>query len=233
MLIDERGRLGGTIGSPRRGRASGIPAAPRPRHRAGPARQSAPVARGDVSSGPQGGGPGPHQGRRARAHGRQPSIPGVGRRLPGRRALVAPAGTAHPRPLLHVPSGGPAGREDRRGMKESCYLVVWWVCQTPQIALFDHLEAAKAAASVRNALMVTVTGTAVATAYVTFSNSGMLDGYIIARFYVDGERRATSGFPVAAQSTVEGTLVATIQGCSSHRYSLDTCFPSGDSAGTC
>ena len=46
-------------------------------------------------------------------------------------------------------------------MKESCYLVVWWVCQTPQVALFDHLEAAKAAASVRNALMVTVTGTAV------------------------------------------------------------------------
>src|SRR2546430_14321407 len=71
------------------------------------------------------------------------------------------SGTAHPRPLLHVPAGGPAGREDRRGMKESCYLVVWWVCQTPQIALFDHLEAAKAAASVRNALMVTVTGTAV------------------------------------------------------------------------
>src|SRR5213592_310140 len=161
MLIDERGRLGGTIGSPRRGRASGIPAAPRPRHRAGPARQSAPVARGDVSSGPQGGGPGPHQGRRARPHGRQPSIPGVGRRFPRRRAAVAPEGAAHPRPLLYVPSGGPAGREDPRGMKESCYLVVWWVCQTPQVALFDHLEAAKAAANVRNALMVTVTGTAV------------------------------------------------------------------------
>ena len=78
-----------------------------------------------------------------------------------------------------------------------------------------------------------VTSTVIATAYVTFTNSGMLDGYIIARFYVDGERRATSGFLVAAQSTVEGTLVATIQGCSSHRYSLDTCFPSGDSAGTC
>jgi len=52
-----------------------------------------------------------------------------------------------------------------------------------------------------------VTSTVIATAYVTFTNSGMLDGYIIARFYVDGERRATSGFPVAAQSTVEGTLV--------------------------
>jgi len=78
-----------------------------------------------------------------------------------------------------------------------------------------------------------VTSTVIATAYVTFTNSGMLDGYIIARFYVDGERRETTGFPVAAQSTVEGTLVATIQGCSSHRYGLDTCFPSGDSAGTC
>src|SRR2546427_323222 len=30
-------------------------------------------------------------------------------------------------------------------MKESCYLVVWWVCQTPQVALFDHLESANAA----------------------------------------------------------------------------------------
>jgi len=78
-----------------------------------------------------------------------------------------------------------------------------------------------------------VTSTVIATAYVTFTNSGMLDGYIIARFYVDGERRTTSGFPVAAQSTVEGTLVATIQGCSSHRYSLDTCFPSADSSGPC
>src|SRR5437867_6027107 len=161
MLIGERGRLRGTIGSPRRGRAAGILAASRPRHRAGPVRQSAPVARGDVSSGPQSGGSRPHQGRRARPYGRQPSVPGLGRRFPRRRAPVAAAGAAHPRPLLYVPPGGPAGREDPRGMKESCYLVVWWVCQTPQVALFDHLEAAKAAANVRNALMVTVTGTAV------------------------------------------------------------------------
>ena len=77
-----------------------------------------------------------------------------------------------------------------------------------------------------------VTSTVIATAYVTFTNSGMLDGYIIARFYVDGERRATSGFVVAAQATVEGTLVATILGCLSHHYSLDTCFPSGEST-TC
>src|SRR2546428_112158 len=41
------------------------------------------------------------------------------------------------------------------------YVVVWWACQTPQVGLFDHLEAGKAAANVRNALRVTVTGTAV------------------------------------------------------------------------
>ena len=41
------------------------------------------------------------------------------------------------------------------------YLVVWWVAQTPQAALFTHTEAAKAAASVRNALMVTISGNTV------------------------------------------------------------------------
>ncbi len=46
-------------------------------------------------------------------------------------------------------------------MRESCYLVVWWVAQAPQVALFDQLEAAKAAASVRNALMVTFSGSSV------------------------------------------------------------------------
>ncbi len=44
---------------------------------------------------------------------------------------------------------------------KTCYLVVWWVSQTPHCALFDNLEAAKAAASVRNALMVTVSGSGV------------------------------------------------------------------------
>ena len=41
------------------------------------------------------------------------------------------------------------------------YLVVWWVAQTPHAALFDLQEAAKAAASVRNALMVTISGNGV------------------------------------------------------------------------
>jgi hypothetical protein len=77
-----------------------------------------------------------------------------------------------------------------------------------------------------------VTSSVIATAYVTLTNIGTVGGYIVARFYVDGERRATSGFVVAAQATVEGTLVATILGCLSHHYSLDTCFPSGEST-TC
>jgi len=77
-----------------------------------------------------------------------------------------------------------------------------------------------------------VTSSVLATAYVTFANSGTVDGYIIARFYVDGERRATRGFFVAAQATVQGTLEAAIVGCLSHHYSLDTCYPSGEST-TC
>ena len=41
------------------------------------------------------------------------------------------------------------------------HLVVWWVSQTPHCALFDNQEAARAAASVRNALMVTISGSGV------------------------------------------------------------------------
>jgi hypothetical protein len=40
----------------------------------------------------------------------------------------------------------------------SCYLVVWWMSQAPHAALFENHEAACAAASVRNALMVTFSG---------------------------------------------------------------------------
>ena len=77
-----------------------------------------------------------------------------------------------------------------------------------------------------------VPSSVLATAYVTFTNAGIVDGYIVARFYVDGERRATGGFVVAAEATIEEMLVATIMGCLSHHYSLDTCFPSGEST-TC
>src|SRR5947199_8519747 len=84
----------------------------------------------------------------------------MGHRLPGPRARLAPPRTTGSGPILRMPPREPEGREGRSRMK-TCYLVVWWVSQTPHCALFDNLEAAKAAASVRNALMVTVSGSGV------------------------------------------------------------------------
>jgi hypothetical protein len=43
-------------------------------------------------------------------------------------------------------------------MRKSSYLVIWWMAQAPHAALFEDRVAAEAAASVRNALMVTVSG---------------------------------------------------------------------------
>jgi hypothetical protein len=43
-------------------------------------------------------------------------------------------------------------------MRKSSYLVVWWMAQAPHAALFEDRVAAEAAASVRNALMVTLSG---------------------------------------------------------------------------
>lgn len=43
-------------------------------------------------------------------------------------------------------------------MKNSSYLVVWWMAQAPHAALFDDRVSAEAAASVRNALMITLSG---------------------------------------------------------------------------
>lgn len=77
-----------------------------------------------------------------------------------------------------------------------------------------------------------VTSSVLATAYVTLTNTGEADGHIVVRFYVDGERRATSGFYVARQATVAGTLTATIAGCFPHRYTVDTCYLTGEST-TC
>ncbi len=77
-----------------------------------------------------------------------------------------------------------------------------------------------------------VTSSVVATASVALTNTGGADGYIMVRFYVDGQRRATSGFYVAAQSAVHGTLTATISGCLTHHYGIDTCYPPSES-GTC
>jgi hypothetical protein len=43
-------------------------------------------------------------------------------------------------------------------MNRLAYLVVWWMSQVPYAALFENRIAAEAAASVRNALMVTISG---------------------------------------------------------------------------
>ena len=43
-------------------------------------------------------------------------------------------------------------------MRNHAFLVVWWMSQVPYAAIFDNRVAAEAAASVRNALMITVAG---------------------------------------------------------------------------
>jgi hypothetical protein len=43
-------------------------------------------------------------------------------------------------------------------MRNRAYLVVWWMSQIPYAAIFENRIAAEAAASVRNALMVAVSG---------------------------------------------------------------------------
>lgn len=45
-----------------------------------------------------------------------------------------------------------------RSGKKTYYLVLWWMSQTPYAAVFENQVAAEAAANVRNALLVTVTG---------------------------------------------------------------------------
>lgn len=38
------------------------------------------------------------------------------------------------------------------------YLVVWWMSQTPYAAVFENIASAEAAASVRNALLISLSG---------------------------------------------------------------------------
>ena len=76
------------------------------------------------------------------------------------------------------------------------------------------------------------TSSVVATAYVTLTNGGKADGYIVVRFHVDNVQRATGSFYVSADATVDGSLMATITGCYAHRYGVETCYPAGESA-TC
>ncbi|MGQ0797557.1 MAG: hypothetical protein ACT4OI_06835 [Methanobacteriota archaeon] len=49
-------------------------------------------------------------------------------------------------------------KRTRPPTKKTYYLVLWWMSQTPYAAVFENQVAAEAAASVRNAIMVTVTG---------------------------------------------------------------------------
>lgn len=46
-------------------------------------------------------------------------------------------------------------------MKKPYYLVVWWMSQTPYAAVFENRVAAEAAANVRNALMIVISGSGV------------------------------------------------------------------------
>src|SRR2546422_11178177 len=43
-------------------------------------------------------------------------------------------------------------------MRTASYLVVWWMSQVPHAAVFENHIAAEAAASVRNALMIQMSG---------------------------------------------------------------------------
>ncbi len=46
----------------------------------------------------------------------------------------------------------------RNRAKKTYYLVLWWMSQTPYAAVFENELAAEAAANVRNALLITVSG---------------------------------------------------------------------------
>jgi hypothetical protein len=57
-----------------------------------------------------------------------------------------------------MPFGSVPTEEGGRDMNRLAYLVVWWMSQVPYAAVFENQVAAEAAASVRNALMVTISG---------------------------------------------------------------------------
>lgn len=46
----------------------------------------------------------------------------------------------------------------RRSRRKMQYLVLWWMAQTPYAAVFGNRIAAETAASVRNALLIVVSG---------------------------------------------------------------------------
>jgi len=49
-------------------------------------------------------------------------------------------------------------KRPRISNRKTYYLVLWWMSQTPYAAVFENEVAAEAAANVRNALMVTISG---------------------------------------------------------------------------
>src|SRR2546427_6895438 len=49
-------------------------------------------------------------------------------------------------------------KRPRISSRRTYYLVLWWMSQTPYAAIFENQVAAEAAANVRNALMVTISG---------------------------------------------------------------------------
>ena len=49
-------------------------------------------------------------------------------------------------------------KNQRRPSEKTVFLVIWWMSKTPYAAVFTHRVAAEAAASVRNAILVTVKG---------------------------------------------------------------------------
>src|SRR2546425_11776405 len=49
-------------------------------------------------------------------------------------------------------------KRPRMSGRKTYYLVLWWMSQTPYAAIFENQVAAEAAANVRNALMVTMSG---------------------------------------------------------------------------
>jgi hypothetical protein len=57
-----------------------------------------------------------------------------------------------------MPFGSVPIEEGGGDMNRLAYLVVWWMSQVPHAAVFENRVAAEAAASVRNALMVTISG---------------------------------------------------------------------------
>lgn len=56
------------------------------------------------------------------------------------------------------PRRAAASKNARPSPKKTYYLVLWWMAQTPYAAVFENEMAAEAAANVRNALLVVVSG---------------------------------------------------------------------------